>query len=182
LIYQDEMEIHLHPTLTRMWALRGHQPEVPAPGKNEKRTIYGGLEYKTGKFIQTAAASKCGAEFIVFLTALLTAYVGRRICLVCDNGRFHHTKAVQEFLTAHRDQLRIYWLPTYSPSLNLIERFWGHLKRTILANVLYKSITDLQLAFDAGVAALNGKREKMDFIFRHDEFCRQLAEKLTHAV
>ena len=118
------MEIHLHPTLTQMWAPRGEQPEVPAPGKNQKRTVYGGLDYATGKFTYTTASSKCGAEFITFLAALLAAYVGRRICLVCDNGRFHHTKAVQEFLYAHRDQIRIYWLPPYCPSLNLIERFW----------------------------------------------------------
>ena len=175
------MEIHLHPTLTQMWAPRGEQPEVPAPGKNQKRTVYGGLDYATGKFTYTTASSKCGAEFITFLAALLAAYVGRRICLVCDNGRFHHTKAVQEFLHAHREQIRIYWLPPYCPSLNLIERFWGHLKRTILANVLYRSLDDLELAFHEGVAALDGKREAMDFVFQHDELCQNLAKHLANA-
>ncbi len=175
------MEIHLHPTLTRMWARRGQQPEVPAPGKNQKRTVYGGLDYKTGKFTYTTAASKCGAEFIVFLTALLAAYVGRRICLVCDNGRFHDTKAVREFLDQHRDRIRIYWLPPYCPSLNLIERFWGHLKRTILANVLYRSLEDLELAFRKGASALDGKREQMDFVFKHDELCEKLAAILKRA-
>jgi transposase len=170
------MEIHRHPALTRMWAKRGQQPEVPAPGKNEKQTVYGGLDYATGKFTYTVAASKCGTEFIAFLTALLAAYAGRRICLVCDNGRFHDTKAVREFLNTHQDQIRIYWLPPYSPSLNLIERFWGHLKRTILANVLYQTLDDLVAAFRTGVAALDGRREKMDFIFKHDELCRKLAD------
>lgn len=164
-----------------MWARRGHQPEVPAPGKNQKRTVYGGLDYKTGKFTYTTAASKCGAEFIVFLTALLAAYVGRRICLVCDNGRFHDTKAVREFLDQHRDRIRIYWLPPYCPSLNLIERFWGHLKRTILANVLYRSLEDLELAFRKGASALGGKREQMDFVFKHDELCEKLAAMLKRA-
>jgi transposase len=175
------MEIHRHPALTRMWSRRGRQPEVPAPGKNEKRTVYGGLDYTTGKFTYTVSTSKCGSEFIVFLTALLAAYVGRRICLVCDNGRFHDTKAVREFLDRHRDRIRIYWLPPYSPSLNLIERFWGHLKRTILANVLYQTVDDLEAAFREGAASLDGKRERMDFVFKHDELCQKLAGKLTHA-
>lgn len=175
------MEIHLHPTLTRMWSQRGSQPEVPAPGKNEKQTVYGGLDYATGKFTYTVSASKCGAEFIAFLVVLLAAYSGRRICLVCDNGRFHDTKAVREFLNAHRHQIRIYWLPPYSPSLNLIERFWGHLKRTILANVLYRSIADLVHAFRTGAEALDGKRERMDFIFKHDELCEKLAKRLKRA-
>jgi hypothetical protein len=39
LIYQDEVEIHRHPALCRMWAHKGRQPEVPAPGQNEKRVV-----------------------------------------------------------------------------------------------------------------------------------------------
>ena len=49
LIYQDELEIHRHPALTRMWAPIGQQPEVPSPGKNEKKVVYGGVAYATGK-------------------------------------------------------------------------------------------------------------------------------------
>jgi transposase len=68
---------------------------------------------------------------------LVARYVGRKIVLVCDNGRFHATKAVQQWLAEHRDRIEVFWLPPYSPSRNLIERLWGHIKRTILANVLY---------------------------------------------
>jgi hypothetical protein len=49
LIFQDEVEIHRHPTLAQMWAPVGQQPEVPAPGKNQKKVVYGGVNYKTGK-------------------------------------------------------------------------------------------------------------------------------------
>lgn len=119
------MEIHRHPTLARMWAPVGQQPEVPAPGKNEKQVVYGGVEYKTGKITYTLAATKCGASFLVFLIALVAAYAGRHIRLVCDNGRFHTSKAVLAWLDAHSDVIEVYWLPAYSPSLNLIERLWG---------------------------------------------------------
>ena len=179
LIYQDEVEIHRHPALSRAWAPCGKQPQVPAPGKNDKQVIYGGVDYKTAKLTYTVAMSKCGAEFIVFLMALLAAYAGRKILLVCDNGRFHHTKAVQEFLQEHRDQIRIYWLPPYSPSLNLIERLWGHLKRTVLANVLYRTLDDLVTAFHNGVAAINGNRDAMGFMFRHDELSHKLAAQIS---
>lgn len=140
--------------------------------------IYGGVDYKTARLTYTVAATKCGAEFIVFLTALLAAYAGRRICLVCDNGRFHHAQAVQAFLNAHRHQIRVYWLPPYCPSLNLIERLWGHLKRTILANVLYSTLADLVRAFHQGVRALDGDRSAMAFMFNHDEMTRKFATKL----
>lgn len=163
------MEIHRHPALTRTWAKVGKQPEVPAPGKNEKRVVYGGVDYKTGDFTYTIAATKCGAEFLVFLAALLVRYAGHKVILVCDNGRFHTTQAVRQFLAEHRGQLRVFWLPPYCPSLNLIERLWGHLKRTVLANVLYESLDDLTAAFRHGVQRLTGDRDNMGFMFDHDD-------------
>lgn len=168
------MEIHRHPALTRMWAAVGEQPEVGAPGKNEKQVVYGGVDYKTGKLTYTLAATKCGGAFLLFLIVLLKAYVGKKIILVCDNGRFHHTKAVAEWLAAHRDQITVYWLPPYSPSLNLIERLWGHLKRTVLANVLYANLDDLVAAFRHGVRRMTGSRERMGFMFNHDDLTQEM--------
>jgi transposase len=168
LIYQDEMEIHRHPTLTRMWAPVGQQPEVPAPGKNEKKVVYGGVDYRTGKLTYTLADSKCGTAFLAFLVTLVTAYAGQKIRLVCDNGRFHTTQAVQAWLAAHRAQIDVFWLPAYSPSLNLIERLWGHVKRTVLANVLYATLDDLVSAFRKGARRLTGNRERMGFMFDHE--------------
>ena len=163
------MEIHRHPTLTRMWAPIGRQPQVPAPGQNEKKVVYGGIDYQSGKLTYTLADSKCGTAFVVFLAALLAAYPRRKIRLVCDNGRFHHTKAVREWLAVHREHITVFWLPPYSPSLNLIERFWGHLKRTVLANVLFTSLDDLVVAFHHGVRRLSGHRDRMSFVFDHDD-------------
>jgi hypothetical protein len=78
-------------------------------------------------------------------------------------------QAVQTWLAAQRQQIEIYWLPPYCPSLNLIERLWGHLKRTVLANVLFQSLDDLTSAFRRGVAHVNGHRERRGFMFDHDD-------------
>lgn len=179
LIYQDEMEIHRHPALTKMWAPVGEQPEVPAPGKNEKQVVYGGVDYRTGKLTYTLAATKCGAAFLAFLIVLVKRYAGKKIILVCDNGRFHATKAVNAWLKAHRRQITVYWLPPYSPSLNLIERLWGHMKRTVLANVLYDSLDDLVAAFRRGATQLTGRRECTGFMFNHDDLDQKTRPRKT---
>lgn len=169
LLFQDEVEIHRHPSLARMWAPVGSQPEVPAPGKNEKKVVYGAVDYATGQTTYTVADTKSGTHFLAFLIVLVAAYAGRKIRLVCDNGRFHHTKAVQAWLAANKHRIEIYWLPPYSPSLNLIERLWGHLKRTVLANILFENIHDLVAAFRRGVGRINGHRDQMGFMFDHDD-------------
>jgi transposase len=169
LLFQDEVEIHRLPALARLWAKVGTQPEVPTPGTNEKQVVYGGIDYATGTLTYTVAATKSGVHFLAFLGALVAAYAGKKIRLVCDNGRFHTTKAVQAWLAANQDKIEIFWLPPYCPSLNLIERLWGHLKRTVLANVLFETLDDLVAAFVAGVSRINGRKDKMEFVFNHDD-------------
>lgn len=151
-----------------MWARIGHQPRVPSPGKNEKKVVYGAVDYASGKITTMIGDSKSGLHFIAFLTLLLRTYAGRKIRLVCDNARYHHTRAVQDWLDGHRRWIEVYWLPPYCPDLNLIERLWGHLKRTVLANVLFADIRDLVTAFQRGVRAVNARRDKMGFMFEHD--------------
>jgi transposase len=171
------MEIHRHPALTQMWAPVGKQPQVPAPGQNEKKVVYGGVDYKTGELIYTVADTKSGTEFRAFLVVLVARYAGRKILWVGDNGRFHTTKAVRAWLVAHRSEIEIFWLPPYSPSLNLIERLWGHIKRTILAHVLYANLDELAAAFRRGVRSLTGDRSRMGFMFHHDDLIRRKKTK-----
>jgi transposase len=52
--------------------------------------------------------------------------------------------------------VEIYWLPPYCASLNLIERLWGHLKRTVLANVLFPQLDDRVAAARRGLEDING--------------------------
>ena len=79
LIFQDEVEIHRLPTLTRMWGPVGDQPEVPSPGQNEKKVVFGSVDYATGRIVQTVADTKSGWNFLIFLMVLVKAYAGRKI-------------------------------------------------------------------------------------------------------
>jgi len=152
-----------------MWARIGRQPRVPSPGQNEKKVVYGAVDYASGKITTMITDTKSGLHFIAFLSLLLRTYAGRKIRLVCDNARYHHTRAVQDWLDGHQRWIEVYWLPAYCPDLNLIERLWGHLKRTVLANVLFTGIHDLVNAFQYGVRAVNAKGDKMGFMFEHDD-------------
>jgi hypothetical protein len=49
------------------------------------------------------------------------------------------------------------------------------IKRTVLANVLFVTMDDLVAAFRRGVARINGHRNKMDFIFNHDDVQKKAA-------
>ena len=156
IISQDETELHLFPYLVAIWCVVGSlQPQVPTPGKNQKRVLYGGLNLKTGRLTGHWAASKSGPHFIEYLERLLEAYPDQKVLMISDNGSFHHTKKVDAFLLAHQDRLEVKWLPPYCPDLNDIERTWRKLKSSHASNFLFNSLDDLMANVQQGIDELN---------------------------
>ncbi|KPA12680.1 transposase [Candidatus Magnetomorum sp. HK-1] len=50
---------------------------------------------------------------------------------------------VQEWLEKNNN-IKIKYLPTYSPNLNLIERFWKYSKKTLVRNKYYKTYKEFR--------------------------------------
>ena len=46
----DECDVHLLPVLRAMWMRRGQQVGVPTPGTNRKRSVFGALEWDSGRW------------------------------------------------------------------------------------------------------------------------------------
>ena len=54
--------------------------------------------------------------------------------LIADNLSVHHAKKVKEWAEKHKDQIELYYIPSYSPELNPDE----YLNRDIKKNVHMK--------------------------------------------
>jgi len=144
----DECDIHLMPVLRAMWMRRGRQADVPTPGQNRKRGIFGALELESGALHYTITLTKKAVDFIAFLEKLTGAYPGRPLYLVLDNASIHHAKLVQEWLKEH-PRVQLLFLPAYSGHrYNPIEKVWWHLKQQVAANRLHGSIDALAGAVD----------------------------------
>jgi hypothetical protein len=124
-----------------MWMPRGHQKRVPAPGRNRKVAVFGAWGYGHGLFRYHTQPRKNAWGVRMLLRPLVqrARRTGRRILLVMDQGAPHHAKVLQNDLQLVKEHVRVFWLPHYSPELNLIERLWRHLKRSRLANVLFRT-------------------------------------------
>jgi transposase len=55
-----------------------------------------------------------------------------------------YSAKVQAALSLFEHRVQVFWLPQYCPELNVIERFWLHLKYTAWANKLYTTIDALR--------------------------------------
>jgi transposase len=90
---------------------------------------------------------KNGQSFIEFLEHLLVqTYPTQSVILVMDkdNASYHYSAPVRAALRLFAHRVRVFWLPQYCPELNLIERFWKHLKQTAWANKLSATIDSLR--------------------------------------
>ena len=84
-------------------------------------------------------------------------YPEQNILMIADNGSFHHTQEVEEFLKQHKDRMEVRWLPPYCPDLNDIERTWRRLKASHASNFLFNSLDELVQNVQIGIKEMNGK-------------------------
>lgn len=141
----DECDVHLMPVLRSMWMLRGRgqQTEVPTPGLNRKRSLFGALEWESGKWVYEVTERKRSVEFIAFMEKLMLSYPDKPLMLVLDNATIHKSKAVMEWLTEHPN-VQLLYLPTYAGHKeNPVEKVWWRLKSQIAANRLHQDVDAL---------------------------------------
>jgi transposase len=151
LYYADEMDVALLPTLSGRWMRCGVQTQVNTPGQNAKQYVFGAVNYVSGKLVWLAWPRKNNVGFRQLLQQVVTGHeaVPVKIVIVVDNFRIHLAKAVQAWLTRHRAHLRLYFLPTYSPRLNPIERLWHHFRRNVTDNFYFGTMKRLMNAVNA---------------------------------
>jgi transposase len=88
------------------------------------------------------------AETVCELLALLAGtYPDLPITIILDNARYQRCIRVQT--VAQTLGIELLYLPTYSPNLNLIERFWKFVKKQCLYSKYYPDSTSFQQAIEA---------------------------------
>ncbi len=112
LYLQDEVEVALHPTLTRVWSRAGRagQRRVQAPGKNFKQCGFGLVDWRDGHLDWAVAM------------------------VILDNLGIHTPKGsrlLRALLEELGEDLVLVSTPTYDPDANRIEWLWRAFRRTV---------------------------------------------------
>ncbi len=68
------------------------------------------------------------------------------ITLVLDNARYQKCALVQNYAAALN--IELLYLPSYSPHLNLIERFWNFVRKECLYSKYYPKFPEFKQAID----------------------------------
>jgi transposase len=105
----------------------------------QRLNILGAYNPDSHAFVHLTGEENCDAERVIeYLDVVLRAY--RRapaIVLTLDNARYFKAEKVSTWLEAH-PKLKLHFLPSYAPNLNLIERFWRFVKERLVKNTYYE--------------------------------------------
>jgi transposase len=104
-----------------------------------------------GKGFPTKSAECCRA---FWLEHMLPAWPRGGIHLVMDNLSAHK-KALRELPARIRRRIRVYWTPTNSSWLNLVESYFATLQRTALHNTDYRTPQEIEQGLHRGTEYLN---------------------------
>jgi transposase len=174
---QDEARFPMVPTLAATRGVTGHRPTVGTRDCKDLLYVFavinrvsaavhantlenpGDAKKRTGR----GKTRRMQEAFAAHLRPVGRVYPREqhpRVVLLIDNASWHRGKPIDEALGDH-PHLEFKRLPSYSPQLNPIERFWKKLRRRATHNRLLDTLSDLKSSLRASLCYFQTMREKV---------------------
>ncbi len=150
------------PVVVRAWQFAGEEIRILAE-KGKRLSVFGFLNKANETRLWTSEKS-VKAQFVVdCIEEWVTEKLSQPRVLVLDNARVHRSRLVQSKIKEWEEKnLYVFFLPTYSPHLNLIEILWRKMKYEWLKPEDYSSFEKLTEAVKKILSEI-GKEYKIKF-------------------
>jgi transposase len=110
------------------YAPRGKTPVLPVGNEKIKVNMISSITNQ-GKLRFMFYREKMNGKMLIKFMRRLIKDSSRKIFLILDNLKPHHSIVVQEWLREHKEQIEVFYLPSYAPQYNPDEYLNGNLKR-----------------------------------------------------
>ncbi len=165
------------PTLTATLGVKGHRPVVGtwdckhllyvfAVVNLATAAVHANLmdspkdaKKKTGKS-KTRRMQEAFAVHLRHVGRMYPAGENPRVVILIDNAPWHRGKPIDEAL-GDNPHLEFKRLPSYSPQLNPIERFWKILRRRATHNRLFDTLADLRRSVRGSLSYYQTMRDRV---------------------
>jgi transposase len=177
MLSQDEARFPLVPTPRATLGGKGHRPVVGTWDNKDVVYALAALNVVTGRLttrlLDSPAASKRRTgqsktarlqhAFAAHLRDIARAYpatLGKPVVITLENAPWHQGAAITKALAAH-PHLPLYRLPSYSPQLNGVDRFWRVLRRRATHTRLFLTLAALRTTVRANLCYFHTTRHKV---------------------
>ena len=124
----DQTGVNNQPNAPRGYAPRGETPTVSQRSKRFGFSVMSAVTNRGSARWMVYKGALHAALLIKFMERLVRQMKKRKVYLILDNLRVHHSAPVKAWLEEHGDQIAVHHLPSYSPELNPDERLNRSLK------------------------------------------------------
>ena len=113
----DEMGVRSDYQAGRTWGRKGRTPVVSGTGQRFRCNIISALTNQGTLRFRVFQENFSGEVFIDFLRRLVRDR-GKKVYLIVDRHPVHTSRKVQWWVECHQEEIRLVYLPPYSPALN----------------------------------------------------------------
>jgi transposase len=164
----DETGIRNDSQHGRSYAPRGKTPAILLPAKREHISLISTITNQ-GKVRFMVYENAMNADMLIKFLKRLIKDAGKKAFLILDNLRVHHSIAVRDWLESHKDEIELFFLPSYSPELNPDEYLNCDLKTGVHSSVPARTSSQLKAKAISHLRMLQKLPKRVRKYFRHPQ-------------
>jgi transposase len=107
------------------------------------------------------------SQVLIRFMSRLVKGADRKVFLILDNLRVHHSKLVKAWLEEHEEEIAVFYLPSYSPELNPDEYLNGDLKHCIRSGLPARTVKALTKKTRSFMRKLQNRPKHVSNYFKH---------------
>jgi transposase len=166
--FQDEAAVDLREHSGKTWGACGVRPQVVVSGQRGRLNVLSLVTAQGELTYHVTDGRIASKEYIEFLKQLMKGRQ-RPLIVIADRASFHRSRQVRIFVWRHRRQIRLHYLPTYSPERNPDEHVWEEIKDKKLRRQPTKNKRDLRKRLHAALKSLQHRTERVISFFHLPE-------------
>lgn len=166
IFWGDETAVQNVANYARGYALKGKTPILKLQTKKMHINMISAISNQGKLHFLLYSEAINSDRLIKFMEAIIKT-AGRKVFLILDNLKVHHSKAVSAWVEKNVDKIRLFYLPPYSPQYNPDEYLNNDLKRSLGTQSMVKDITELEANTKGFMSKLEGDSEHVKSYFEH---------------
>lgn len=152
----------------RSYSPKGKTPVVRQSAKRFHSSMISALNNQ-GKLEWMALKDPMNSElFLTFLKQMIK-FKRRKVILIVDNLKVHHSKLVTEWCEANKERIELVFLPAYSPQINPDEYLNNGLKQALASKPPARNKPQLDAMVEVFMLLLSAVKEHVMAFFHHPE-------------
>jgi len=150
----------------RSYSPRGKTPVIRLCAKRERINLISSITNQ-GKVRFMVYQDTMNSQALIKFLKRLIKDADKKVFLILDNLRVHHSKLVKEWLKEHEEEIELFFLPSYSPELNPDEYLNCDLKAGVHSGAPARKKADLKKKTISHLRMLQKKPQRVMKYFKH---------------